>query len=392
MKAAVLTIGNEVSSGQIVNTNAAWISQELEDHKIEVCRHLTVQDEDSQIYDALNFVSSDMDIVIVTGGLGPTKDDITRNSVTRWLDDELRFDETSWQKITDRLNQYGMPIAESNRQQCYFPQKATILQNNAGTANAFYCKKSSTHLWCLPGPPQEIKQIWSDHVAPYLKKHFGENITGLKLMLWQCLGKSESALGEIVEEAIAGSSLSTGYRPHIPYVEVKLWSQEEDLESNQKYLDKMEQAIKPWLVCKGSDDLAQILLRELGTFSNIKIFDFASAGLLADRLGNFHRRSASGSKTSFTILSQWDAEGVHQETVLKTLELAEPEEFTLAIGPIENNQWNIGLAYDGFIKVEQLTMPYKNLGRSERLYKFQLELSIHHWCSLLASLKSQVVH
>ena len=253
MKAAVLTIGNEVSSGQILNSNAAWISQELEALKVEVLTQLTVQDTDSQILDALNFIAKHAEVIIVTGGLGPTKDDLTRHSVNSWLGENLEFDQNSWQSIVDRLGSFGVPVAESNKQQCYFPKNSTILKNEAGTANAFYYKKDHIHLWCLPGPPREIKRIWSDHISSFITKNISQGLTGLSLMLWQCLGKSESALGEIVEEAIEGSSLSSGYRPHIPYVEVKIWSPDNELKENQKFLDKLDTAIKPWVVAKDKE-------------------------------------------------------------------------------------------------------------------------------------------
>ena len=389
MKAGILTIGNEVSSGQIVNSNAAWVSQRLEWLKLNVTTHVTVQDEDRQILDALEFVGGRTDIIFITGGLGPTRDDLTRHSVCTWLGDNLVFDEKSWDGICQRLTAIGVSISESNRQQCYFPRNSRILNNAAGTANGFYSQKGQQHIWCLPGPPREIKQIWQDHIDSQLETLFRNKIRGFSLSRWQCLGKSESALGELVESAIEGSTLTSGYRPHIPFVEVKLWSPDEDTERNRPFMEAVEQAIKPWLVCREDEDLASILADKISTYESIKVFDFSSSGYLGYRLG--HVLSKADFKGQIAYLNEWSDLESSQDLVHKCLELADPETLTLCLGPVNiDGAWKIGMSFSGFLHIDTLKSYYGKSRQKEKLTKMQVELSLFKWPQLLEQLESSV--
>ena len=138
MKAGILTIGDEVSSGQILNRNAGWLASHLEDLKFEVPLHITTQDKPKQIKRALAYLEESCDLIFTTGGLGPTSDDLSRHAISEWLDKDLDFDDNSWQRIIHLFEERGIELADSNRQQCFFPKGAKILTNHAGTANGFY--------------------------------------------------------------------------------------------------------------------------------------------------------------------------------------------------------------------------------------------------------------
>ena len=161
-RSSLLTIGTEVSSGQIVNTNASWLSDQLINLHYEPVCHVTVPDGEQDILEALDFLAARSEYIFVTGGLGPTLDDITSHVITRCVADELRFDESSWLQIQNRFQQLGIPAPESNRQQCYFPSRAQIIANPKGTANAFSLNHGKHFICCLPGPPEEIKAIWQN--------------------------------------------------------------------------------------------------------------------------------------------------------------------------------------------------------------------------------------
>ncbi len=388
--AAILTIGDEVSSGQIVNRNAAWLANELENCKIKVSTHLTVRDIEGQIVDALNYIETRVDLVFTTGGLGPTRDDLTRNAVCKWLEEETKFDEASWDRICQRFKGFGAAITENNRQQCFFPQSSQIIVNQAGSANAFYSlkKSSQTKIWCLPGPPLEIKRIWRDYITEQIAAEvLVQDIEKSTLLRWQCLGKSESALGEIVEQAIAGSTLISGYRTHIPYVEIKLWTPDIDKLKNSPYISRVENAISPWLISRDDENIVELLLLELEKYELVKVMDFSSQGYLGQKFGIISRQNHNLELSHLTVISEWDL-SYEQGVVFKALELAEPEALTLAMGSLNSQgEWEVGWSYDGDIHVEVLSLPYKTAGSraGDRFLNFQGERSIFYWLNALRS-------
>lgn len=388
--AALLTVGTEVTSGQIVNSNAAWLSDQLANVKIPVNMHLSVPDEERQIIDAISYLAKHCNLIFVTGGLGPTRDDLTRNAVAAWLGQKLIFDEASCQRICQRLNALGIPVAESNRQQCYFPERAKILVNEAGTANAFYVDGQKIKLWCLPGPPKEIARVWQDHLLLQLKELTSQD-ESWQLRRWQCLGKSESALGEIVESVIAGTELISGYRPHIPYVEIKLWCPSSKLGEYQPVFSRLEEQIAPWIVARDDEDLSQLLLQELLAYQNIEIYDYGSQGIIGERLGAGYRRSQfPADKLSIQIHEVWSGASKAQSNLNKLLKERPGSQLTLALGSIrDDNSWLIGLRYEEQSTIQELTLPYKGQheAQRERYKRYIVEKSLHQWLQHCLSIR-----
>jgi molybdenum cofactor synthesis domain-containing protein len=156
MKAIVLGIGTELVDGQIVNKNAAWISEKLKKIGLTTALHLVVPDDKKLILEALDFCAQYADLMFVTGGLGPTTDDFTREVISTWTNLELKFDEDSWQHIKDRLEPRGYVVKDIQRQQCFYPAGSVVLKNSEGTANAFYLEAKDKKIFVLPGPPREM--------------------------------------------------------------------------------------------------------------------------------------------------------------------------------------------------------------------------------------------
>jgi nicotinamide-nucleotide amidase len=285
--ACLLAIGTELSTGQITNTNASWLSQQLTDLGIQQCFHLTVADDHTSILKALQQAEPFCDLLIVTGGLGPTADDFTRHVIAEWLGVSLSLDQASLETLTQRAARHELKLSPAQQQQCYFPEQAHVITNPAGTANAFYCTYQEKPVFVLPGPPSEIQAIWTDS----LEKHLQTLLPGTPaqhLFIWQCMGLPEAEIGEKVEAILAGSGLTTGYRVHSPYVEVKVWSPE----LAPHWLASLEQALAPWIMARNQEDLAALLLEKVQAFAQIEIIDNATAGLLQQRLHPFLRQQS----------------------------------------------------------------------------------------------------
>jgi len=283
MKATVLAVGTELTTGQITNSNASWLSAQLKGLGILTNLHLTVPDDRELIRQALKLCVQHGELVFVTGGLGPTSDDFTRDLVTEWAQQKLHFDESSWKKVVDRLTTRGFPVHDFQKQQCFFPEKAQILDNSQGTANAFYLHSGSTHLWALPGPPREIEAVWKDHVVGQLGQ-LTRHLDLHKTQAWDLLGLGENQVAKIVEPLVEGRGLEVGYRVHIPYVEIKLSYFQSQAASVETILQEVENAVAPYCVAKNGEDVALGAGEFLLKASRLVVEDVVTEGWFLKRL------------------------------------------------------------------------------------------------------------
>jgi molybdenum cofactor synthesis domain-containing protein len=376
LRASILTIGTEVSTGQIVNSNAAWIADQLVNLKMNPVWHLTVPDDEREMTDALNLAAARSRLLFITGGLGPTADDITRQVVSRWWGDTLEFQPGSWEKIIQRFQMLGIVPPESNKQQCFFPSQARVLDNPAGTADAFYLQRKDLQIWVLPGPPEEIKSIWRNSIQKQLLE-LGRDSDAFRLFRWHLIGKSESAVGEIVEAAIAGSTLVSGYRPHAPYIEVKIWCRQSELASNQPWLDKLDATLNPWLIGRDDEDSIDRLLERFRAFSHIMVRDYGSSGAFTDRLGQAWRKMG---KVDIRLECH-----EHFPSTMPEPENAPqrpgPGELILEILPMqEDGTWTIIWRSEQVNRQKTLKLPFRRDSRRfDRERRFISEMTIAAW-------------
>lgn len=304
-KAATLAVGTEITDGQIVDRNSAWISKRLTDAGVEVVEHRAVADDRGEIERALHELVARVDVLFVTGGLGPTSDDFTREVLSTFCGRELVFDDGSWKHIESRFAARGLQAKPIQRQQCFFPKGARIMTNNAGTANAFSFDHSArgrdVRVYALPGPPAEIATVWDEHLVEEIGTLTPESEKE-DLHLIRTLGTGESAIAEITEKIIAGHGLKVGYRAHLPYVEVKLWSKRSEKAKAAPVIDAVEKALSQWTVGHGGEDLADALLAPVAGGRKIHVRDHATRGLLEERLLERLRSLKAGDRESKGLL------------------------------------------------------------------------------------------
>ena len=280
---SVLGIGTELTSGQILNRNASWISKQLSDLGVPTAAHWVVPDDRPLIRRALDLAAEVSDLIFVTGGLGPTTDDFTRDMIAEWTGTALLWDEASWQHIQDRLRPRGITPKESQKQQCYFPQGSTILINRQGTAHGFRLEARDKTLVILPGPPSEIAAIWSDHLALWIPSRF----PGLDPWItrsWDTLGQPESTIADLTEEALEGQAWERGYRVHLPYVEVKLSYLKSQESQVQESLQRVEAALAPYTVLRDGEQSWSQLAELLRPYLSVQVLDDVSSGYLMSKL------------------------------------------------------------------------------------------------------------
>lgn len=233
IRVATLAVGTEITDGQILDRNSQWLSERMLEFACEIVEHRAVPDDREKILRGLNDLSTKSDVLFVTGGLGPTSDDFTRECVADFLRQPLVWNAEAWAWAEERLKSRGSPVTENQKQQCFFPTGTVLLKNSHGTAYGFFVQTSKGLLVCLPGPPPEIEAIWNEGLFQVVRALVDKRkVSPRELSILRTIGIGEGALAFAVEEILSSVSakhklprLDVGYRAHAPYVEVKIWSQ-----------------------------------------------------------------------------------------------------------------------------------------------------------------------
>ena len=220
MTAAVLSIGTELTRGELVNSNAAWLGEELTTLGFEVTEQVTVDDDLDRIVTAIRRFSETHQVVIATGGLGPTSDDLTTAAAARAAGVRLVRDEGVVEGIRQKFAAFGRVMPESNAKQGDFPQGATILPNAVGTAPGFAIRLGRSRFFFVPGVPREMKHIFANSILREIGPLAERRTYQVHL---RTFGMTESGVAQALGELEAAHpGLTLGYRAHFPEIEVKV--------------------------------------------------------------------------------------------------------------------------------------------------------------------------
>jgi nicotinamide-nucleotide amidase len=176
MKSAILSVGTELLFGQITNTNSVFLSQQLNYLGIDVMYHYTVGDNPKRLAEMIGQAFTDCDLIITTGGLGPTQDDLTKEIAAEVLHDELVLHEDLLKNLEDYFKRINRVMTENNKKQVYLPKRAVVFDNDAGTAPGFALEEDGKTIICMPGPPREMTRMFERRVRPYLEAKSGSVI------------------------------------------------------------------------------------------------------------------------------------------------------------------------------------------------------------------------
>ena len=223
MKAALLTIGNEILSGNTINTNSSWISKTLKGAGCQVVCQLTIPDSKQQITEGLDqLFSQSPDLIISTGGLGPTTDDVTQESLFDYFNTKSEFDDDYWNELKIRFSRFGHDIPESNRSQALVPKAGKVFSNPIGSARGLRFEKDQVTFMALPGVPIEMKAMIKATVLPWVKEHAPE---ATYVQTLRTTGLPESTLIEKIDSvAKTDHGCEMGYYPSVYGVDIVLSS------------------------------------------------------------------------------------------------------------------------------------------------------------------------
>ncbi len=222
-----IAIGTEITTGQILNRNSQLIAKKMLPLGLEAGFQIATADKRADMLNAIRFAASHSELIIISGGLGPTSDDFTREVIAEFLEQPLLWNQSSWEDLNVFLSEREIPIREMHKQECYFPTDAIIIPNTVGTAKGFLCQSKNALLAVLPGPPIEIESIWENGLETQIKQRFS-NVSPLLMEKWNVLGLAESELAQILHGALTHCSFENAYRINLPYIEFKiLFSQDQ---------------------------------------------------------------------------------------------------------------------------------------------------------------------
>ncbi len=242
MTCAVLCIGTELTRGELVNTNARWLSAALTDLGFEVVEDTVIDDHKGRIIDALNRLSRSVRVVVCTGGLGPTTDDLTTEAVADALGKRLVRDDSSLDHIRRRVEKYGRTLTESNSKQADFPEGADILPNPIGTAPGFGMRIGEALTFFMPGVPREMERMFDEQVTPRIRGLAPNDAYQTRL---RTFGMPESAVGEKLAGVESGyPGVTVGYRAHFPEIEVKVLARASSLAAAREMCERATADVK----------------------------------------------------------------------------------------------------------------------------------------------------
>lgn len=262
MQAEIITIGDELLIGQVVDTNSAWLGSTLGDDGIKVIQITSVQDHAAQIVQAVNDALSRADIVLMTGGLGPTKDDITKKTLAEMFGMKLVRNEQVYEMVGKQLALRGIAFTELNQGQALVPDGCTVLPNRNGTAPGMWFERDGKVLISMPGVPFEMKALVKDEVLPRLRKHFALDANVHRTII--TFGLAESILADTIaswEEALP-PYLHLAYLPSALCIRLRLSAYEIDRQKAEQeiesQIEKLSKVIPHYIIGSEDDSLESV--------------------------------------------------------------------------------------------------------------------------------------
>lgn len=346
MKAAIFTIGNEVLTGKTLNTNSHYLAGALAAYGFEVVKHLTVEDDPETIITHTRQLMEEVDLIITTGGLGPTYDDLTIASLAKACDVPLAFHQEIMDDIAEKFRHYGSPMSENNRQQAYLIEGAEVLPNEFGTAPGMYYDHGQVILVALPGPPRENIPMFEKEVKPRL----------------MALGNGEVHIRDLVIVGMGESHVETTMQTHLDpdplvriatyvkprYVIIRLTSRDET--ATQAQIERLQALFGDKVLGEGEITLESWLVEAMTRHGlSLALAESLTGGMIASHIVNVPGSSKVLDRAYITYSNTAKCEdlGVSERTLESTGAVSEETALEMVKGLSERTHAQICLAVTG---------------------------------------------
>ncbi len=350
MKTAILSVGTEILFGQIVNTNTVYLSQQLNLLGYDVMYHYTVGDNTTRLKEMIDYIFHDCDLILTTGGLGPTQDDLTKETVCEALHDKLVENEDAMNKLKSHFT--GSVMTENNKKQAYFPSRAVIFKNKTGTAPGFALSENGKMVICMPGPPGEMTAMFENEVRPFLEK-MQDSVIFYKTV--RTIGSEESRIetelldliDQQTDPTIATYAKETGCT-------VRVASKRKTREEAEKAVDEMlvriNERIGEYVYSTEDEDIEQVIAKKLLAKNlTISSAESCTAGLFSATLANVPGISAALNRGIATYSNEAKMQelGVKEETLEKYGAVSAETALEMAAGLAEKTGSDLCLSVTG---------------------------------------------
>ena len=352
--AELLTIGDEILFGQITNTNAQWMSDALDKIGVKVVRQSTVGDVEEDILEAFQAAEQRADIVLITGGLGPTKDDITKKLLAAYFDSKMAWHDETLAHLEEMFTARGREINEVNKTQALQPEKCTVLKNPVGTAPGMWFERNRKVFVSMPGVPYEMKRIMKDSVLPRLHAFFDTPIIYHKLIKTAAIPEATLAMRLEAWELALPKHIKLAYLPHFGEVRLRLTASGAELESLKAEveieIEKAKQILGKDIYGYNQDNLTSVigaLLKKQN--KTISTAESCTGGLVAHKFTEIAGCSAyfSGSVVAYSNAVKMSQLGVKEETLKNVGAVSEETAKQMAEGVRKALKTSVGIATTG---------------------------------------------
>ncbi len=339
MKAEIITIGDEILIGQIVDTNSAWIAEQFNIHGIEIFQITSVHDDKKHILEAIQEAERKVDLVVITGGLGPTKDDITKNTLCEYFGSKLVLHESTLEHIKNRFVKRNIDINKLNHDQALVPDNCTVLYNHLGTAPGMWFEKDDTIFVSLPGVPFEMKYLIENEVLPRLEKSGKTKAIYHKTILTQ--GIPESMLAIRIEdfENNLPPGIKLAYLPSPMSVRLRLSATGDDKDELKRIVEaeaeKLQQIIPEAIYGYGNETMAEAIGKMLlPQGKSLAVAESCTGGFISHLITSVPGCSAwyKGSVTAYSNEVKEKLLVVKTETLINFGAVSEETACEMAIG------------------------------------------------------------
>ena len=222
MNAIIITIGDELLIGQVIDTNSAWLGTQLNDVGVQVVERLSIGDDHDAIIKALKDASDKAKLILITGGLGPTKDDITKKAIADFLGDQMEFHEPTWNRIQSLFARWGRSTTDEHKEQCFMPSRAELLPNKMGTAPGMLFHHQENMIISMPGVPYEMKYIMENSVLPMVTSMNASQVIIHRTI--RTIGEGESRLAFKINDIVESlpPHIKVAFLPSLGQVRIRL--------------------------------------------------------------------------------------------------------------------------------------------------------------------------
>jgi nicotinamide-nucleotide amidase len=339
MKAEIITIGDEILIGQIIDTNSAWIAEQFNLNGIEIYQITSVHDDHAHILEAIKKAEEKVDLVIMTGGLGPTKDDITKNALCDYFNTKLIFHEPTFEHIKTRFTKLNIDVNKLNRDQALVPESCTVLFNKAGTAPGLWFEKNETFFVSVPGVPFEMKYLVENEILPRLRASGKTKAIYHKTVLTQGIPESMLAMKLEEWEDALPANVKLAYLPSPMAVRLRLSA----IGNNENVLKelveaeiaKLQKIIPDQIYGFNNETMAEVIGRMLKlNGKTLAVAESCTGGYISHLITSLPGCSAfyNGSVTAYSNLIKENILAVNPETIIEFGAVSEQVAKEMAVG------------------------------------------------------------